>query len=229
MKPIPPPQGPKAQAPKPPVPKIIKSVNFDPEFRPVNVGPVIKARILTAFEEAKSIVSQARKEASRLQGEVQATLKQAVAEKEAERERGYNQGLQEGLAQLSEKILETEFAREKILNDAEPQIIHMVMDIAEKVIGRAVEKGAVVDVVKKAVSQAVGRKITVRINPMDVPAMKEREKELFTVLDQTQSVNIKEDEQIPPGGCVVETEMGAVDARLETQMAAIKKALGLVE
>jgi flagellar biosynthesis/type III secretory pathway protein FliH len=40
-------------------------------------------------------------------------------------------------------------------------------------------------------------------------------------------MNIKEDEQIPPGGCVVETEMGAVDARLETQMTAIKKALGL--
>ena len=150
-----------------------------------------------------------------------------MVEKEAERERGYNQGLQEGLAQLSEKILETELTREKILGDAEPQIIQMVMDIAEKVIGREVEKGAVVDVVKQAISQAVGKKITVRINPLDVPFLREREKELFHVVDQTQSVNIKEDEQIPPGGCVVETEMGAVDARLDTQIMAVKKALGL--
>jgi len=224
MKPLPPKV---AGAPVRPAQKIIKRIQFDPEFRPVNIAPVLKARVMTAYEEAKEIVARARQEASQCRQEAKATLEQAVAEKEAERERGYHQGLQEGLAQLSEKILETELAREKILSDAEPQIIQMVMDIAEKVISREVEKGAVVDVVKQAISQAVGKKITVRVNPLDVPFMREREKELLSVIDQTQSVNIKEDEQIPPGGCVVETEMGAVDARLETQIVAIKKALGL--
>lgn len=214
-------------APVRPTQKVIKRVQFDPEFRPVNIAPIIKGRIMTAYDEAKGIVTRARQEGKRLRQEAKATLEQAVVEKGAERERGYNQGLQEGLAQLSEKILETELAREKILGDAEPQIIQMVMDIAEKVIAREVEKGAIVDVVKQAISQAVGKKITVRINPLDVPFMREREKELFQVIDQTQSVNIKEDEQIPPGGCVVETEMGAVDARLDTQITAIKKALGL--
>jgi flagellar biosynthesis/type III secretory pathway protein FliH len=182
---------------------------------------------MTAYEEAKEIVARARQESARLRKEAQATRDQAVVEKEAERERGYNQGLQQGLEQLSEKIMEAELSKEKALNDAEPQIIRMVMDIAEKVIGREVAEGAVVDVVKKAITQAVGRKIVVRIHPMDMPILKDREKDLATVLDQTQSVAIKEDEQIPPGGCVVETEMGAVDARLETQLAAIKKALGL--
>lgn len=224
MKPLPPKPG---AAPARPLQKIIKRIQFDAEFRPVNISPVIKARVMTAYEEAKEIITRSRQEASRLQKEAQATLEQAVVEKEAERQRGYNQGLQEGLSQLTQKILETELAREKILGDAEPQIIQMVMDIAEKVIGKEVQEGAVVDVVKKAISQAVGRKISVRINPLDVPFMKEREKELFQAIDQTQSVNIKEDEQIPPGGCVVETEMGAVDARLETQISAIKKALGL--
>jgi flagellar biosynthesis/type III secretory pathway protein FliH len=229
MKPMNPKPGvPSKGAPAPrPLPKIIKSIQFDPEFRPVNVGPVLKNRIMTAYEEAKEIVARARQESARLRKEAQATRDQAVVEKEAERERGYNQGLQQGLEQLSEKIMEAELSKEKALNDAEPQIIRMVMDIAEKVIGREVAEGAVVDVVKKAITQAVGRKIVVRIHPMDMPILKDREKDLATVLDQTQSVAIKEDEQIPPGGCVVETEMGAVDARLETQLAAIKKALGL--
>ncbi|HEX5035691.1 MAG TPA: FliH/SctL family protein [bacterium] len=221
------PMGVRGKAGFPSTQKVIKRVQFDPEFRPVNIAPIIKGRVMTAYEEAKGIVTRARQEGTRIRREAKATLEQAVVEKGAERERGYNQGLQEGLAQLSEKILETELAREKILGDAEPQIIQMVMDIAEKVIGREVEKGAIVDVVKQAISQAVGKKITVRINPLDVPFMREREKELFQVIDQTQSVNIKEDEQIPPGGCVVETEMGAVDARLETQITAIRKALGL--
>lgn len=222
------PMPPRTAAPaKKPSPKIIKAIAFDPEFRPVVVGPILKNRVMTAFEEAKGIILTARSEATRLRAQAEATRQQAVVEKEAERERGFQQGLQAGLAELSEKILEAEFGREKILNEAEPQIIRMVMDIAEKVIGREVEKGAIVDIVKQAISQAVGRKVTVRINPQDVPAMKEREKDLMTALDGTQSVSIKEDETIPPGGCVVETEKGAVDARLETQLEAIKKALGL--
>jgi flagellar biosynthesis/type III secretory pathway protein FliH len=222
------PMPPRPAAPaKKAVPKIIKAINFDPEFRPVIVGPILKHRVVTAFEEAKGIILTARSEATRLRSQAEATRQQAVVEKEAERERGFQQGLQAGLAELSEKIIEAEFGREKILNEAEPQIIRMVMDIAEKVIGREVEKGAIVDIVKQAISQAVGRKVTVRINPQDVPAMKEREKDLMTALDGTQTVSIKEDEQIPPGGCVVETEKGAVDARLETQLEAIKKALGL--
>ena len=116
-----------------------------------------------------------------------------------------------------------------MLSEAEPQIIRMVMDIAEKVIGRQIEKGAIVDVVKNAISQAAGRKIVVRVHPADVPMIREREKDLFASLDQNQSVSVKEDEEIPPGGCIVETEMGTVDARLETQLNAIKKALGLGE
>lgn len=222
----------KPLSPKPAMPakkfsKVIKAIQFDKEFRPVTVGPIVKNRVMTAYDEAKGIILTARSEAERLRQEAESIRKQAALEKEAERERGYQQGLQAGLAELSEKIIEAEFGREKILNEAEPQIIRMVMDIAEKVIGREIEKGAIVDIVKQAISQAVGRKITVRINPIDIPAMKEREKDLLIGLESTQSVSIKEDEQIPPGGCVVETEKGAVDARLETQLEAIKKALGL--
>ena len=60
-----------------------------------------------------------------------------------------------------------------------------------------------------------------------VNVLKEHEKDLLTVIDQTQSISVKEDEEIPAGGCIVETELGTVDARLETQLRAIKKALGL--
>ena len=209
--------------------KIIKSIKFDPEFQPVNVSPILKRRVVSAYEEAKEIIVLARAEAARIRTQARETSRRATTEKASERQRGFEEGYQEGLGRLTRKTLEVEQAYEKMLSEAEPQIIRMVMDIAEKVIGRQIEKGAIVDVVKNAISQAAGRKIVVRVHPADVPMIREREKDLFASLDQNQSVSVKEDEEIPPGGCIVETEMGTVDARLETQLNAIKKALGLGE
>jgi len=212
---------------QPPSAKIIKRMQFDPEFQPTLVTPVIKHRVVSAYQEAKQIIENARKEAARIREEAAETIQRAIQEREAERKRGYEEGYQEGLGQLTERMFEVAQSHEKILNEAEPQIIRMVMDISEKVIGREIEKGGIVDIVKQAIDQSAGKKIIVRLNGVDVPVMRERESELYKALTQGQTVSVREDDSIPAGGCVVETEMGSVDARLETQLKAIKKALGL--
>lgn len=207
--------------------KIIKRMQFDPEFQPALIAPVIKHRVVSAYEEAKRIIEAARKEATRLRQEAAETIRRAIQERETERERGYQEGYQDGLGRLSEKMFEVAQSHEKILSEAEPQIIRMVMDIAEKVIGREIGKGAIIDVVKQTIAQSVGKKIIVRLSPADVATVRERESQLFSVLAQGQTVSVREDDSIPAGGCIVETEMGSVDARLETQLKAVKKALGL--
>ncbi|MBI3540905.1 MAG: hypothetical protein HY073_02035, partial [Deltaproteobacteria bacterium] len=154
-------------------------------------------------------------------------LLQAKLEKEEEKKKGYETGREEGLLTLSEKILEVGQAKEKIFQEAEPQIIQMVMEIAEKVIGRALKKGAIVDVVKSTMAQAVGQKVVVRVHPSDLEVLKEKESDLLMALNQNQTLAVKGDESITAGGCIIETEAGVVDARLEVQLKAIRKALGL--
>lgn len=212
--------------------KIIPRIEFDPEFEPISFerpsfSAVIEQELLTGIEKAEETIERARKEAARLRKRAKEILAQAVVEKEEERRRGNEEGVQEGLAQLTERIVEAERAYENRVLETESQIVRMVMEIAEKVIGREVERGAVVDVVKKAISQSVGQKITIRVHPSDFAVIKEKETELLAEIDRTQSITVKEDEAISAGGCILETEMGSVDARLETQLKAIRKALGL--
>lgn len=208
--------------------KIISRIDFDPEFEPLLSSAVlIPHRVLESVSQAKSILSEARKEAVEIRKTANEVLEDAELIREEERKRGYEEGREDGLSQWSEKILQASTAREKILKEAEPQMIRMVMDIAEKVIGRAVEKGAVVDVIRKAVAESTGKRMTVRVHPSDLILVKEREKEMMTLIDQNQSLTFRDDESISAGGCVVETELGTVDARLELQLAAIRKALGL--
>ncbi len=212
--------------------KIIKRIDFDPEFEPVVLDPVfpspiIKHQVLSGAEKGSQVIDRARKEAARIRQKVKTILAEAVAEKEEERRRGYEEGSQEGLRQLSQRILEAETAREKVMAEAEPEIIRMVMEIAEKVIGREIERGAVVDVVKKTILESVGQKVIVRLHPTDLATIKERQAEFLAAAGQSRSLGFREDETVPPGGCIVESELGKVDARLETQLAAIRKALGL--
>ncbi len=205
---------------------IIKRVDFDPEFRPVQVAPILKHRVLSAYEEAAEIIGNARREANRLRREAASLQERARLEKESERKRGYEEGRQKALGELTHRMVEVEAEREKFFADAEPQVIRMVMEIAEKVIGREVAQGAIVDVVKNAISQSVGRRVSVRVHPSDAVVLKEKQSALVASLEN-RSLTIKEDESVAPGGCLVETEMGVVDARLETQLNAIRKALGL--
>lgn len=207
--------------------KIIKRIDFDPEFIPITFSSVIEHEVIDGAAKAKEIIARVRREAQKIRKSAKDLVLQARVEKEEERKRGFEEGKEEGLAQLTEKIVEAERAHEKVLREAEPEIIRMVMEIAEKVIGREIKKGAVADIVKKAITQSVGRKIVVRVHPADMPVLKEKEAELMAALDQTQSIAVREDDTIAAGGCIIETELGTVDARLETQLKGIRKALGL--
>ncbi len=207
---------------------IIKRLQFDPEFEPLlSSGPVVKFRAMKAADQATALLRQAKQDAENIKAKAREVLQDAERDYEDERQRGYEDGLEEGRGTWSQKLMEAATAKEKMLQDAEPQIIRMVMDIAEKVIGRAVEKGAVVEVIKKTIEESSGKKITVKIHPKDWETVKAREQELVSALDQRRSISVREDESVGPGGCIVETELGTVDARLELQLKAIRNALGL--
>ncbi len=207
--------------------KIIKRIDFDPEFDPIHLPPVVGREVLDSLEQAKKIIGAARSEAATIRRQSHETLAKAEKEREEERRMGRDEGYEEGLGELSEKILEAGVAKEKVMKEAEPEIVRMVMEIAEKVIGREMERGGIVPLVKKAIGQAVGRKIQIRVHPHDYETLKGHEADLVSALDQTQSITLKEDEEIPAGGCVLESELGTVDAKLETQLKAIRKVLGL--
>lgn len=206
---------------------IIKRIDFDPDFQPVFFPSVLEHETISGLQKGGEIIARAKKEGTKIRKTAKEVLAQAVIEKEKERKRGFVEGVEEGKEELLGKILEASTAHEKILRQAEPQIVRMVMEIAEKVIGDALKKGAVVEVVKNAIDRSTGQKVVVKINPADIEMVRSREAEILSAIDREQSISVREDETVPSGGCIVETELGTVDARLETQLKAIRKALGI--
>lgn len=192
-------------------------------------GGVINKKVLDAQGRAQQIIDEAKELAAKIRAEAEEVLSQVKVEMERSKEEGFEAGRDEGLGQATERLVQLETIKEKFYESAEPQVIQLVMTIAEKVIGKIVHENtdAIKSIVKQALESAIGEKIVVRLNPEDHKGILANEAEYREMLDKTKRIYFKEDESITQGGCVVETEVGTIDARLETQLKAIRKALEL--
>ncbi len=193
-----------------------------------DAGGIVHRRVIDASTEADRIKIGAQAEADRILAEAKQVLADAEARRVAELKRGYAEGEAKGLTQVTEKLVALERLKERFYGEAEPEVIKLVLQIAEKVIGRLVEQQSdmIRSVVRQALERAIGDRITVRLNPEDYRALMEQDHEFRDVIDRTRRLGFREDEGVSRGGCIVETEVGTIDAQIETQIAAIKKALG---
>lgn len=188
---------------------------------------VVDREVLEAKDQAEQILAQAQEEAKKIKAEAQEILDQVKAESEKAREQGRAEGHEEGLENVLEMLLRVKELRAQLFQDNEAEMIRLVFAIAKKVVGREFSENdkAILNVIRLAINDAVGEKLIVKVNPKDYEKIKKNEKELLGSLEDHLTVHFREDEHVEVGGCIVDTEIGTIDAQLETQLRAIKKAL----
>ena len=163
-----------------------------------------------------------------LEAEFEPRLAQAVEEA---RQEGYRQGLQEikPVADLLQNLAhELQEEKHQLLENAELTVVRLAYEIAKKILHREVAESSdvIVYVVREALRRIADRdKIVVRVHPEDAAVLRQAT-ELHNELFQTfAGVEIREDEDVSKGGCLVETSTGLIDATLETQLAEVEAAL----
>lgn len=212
--------------------KILKGLSVDkksaaPSF--LGQGGVVRKEEIKAQDKAQQIIEEAIQEAEKIKLEASRGLAQVEKEREEAKAQGREEGKTEGLEAFNEKLFELKNLKEKFFADAEPEMIHLVLNIAEKVIGEmAVKyKEVIGTIIRQAIERSLGDRVVVRLHPEDYKMIQEEEKGWKEKFDKTKHLHFKKDETIERGGCVVETEVGTIDAQLETQLKAIRKALGV--
>ncbi|MDO8518575.1 MAG: FliH/SctL family protein [Deltaproteobacteria bacterium] len=194
-------------------------------------GKVIRKDVHKAVADADRIIEQGREEANRIKRDAESILKRVEAECLAARKEGYAKGKEEGLGQVTELLAKATHSKEKMFEGLEKDLIRLVYDIAEKIIGRDLSEreGGVVDLIRQALHAAIGEKITVLVNPADIEAVRKNQPALMQMIDSSRTLQVRADEKVKPKGCLIESEIGTIDAQLETQLEAIRKALGIEE
>ena len=182
-----------------------------------------------AENKAQEIIKQAQEEATLIR-------EKAESEREEIKKNAYDEGFKSGqetgfdtgkeevtrLIGRSHKILEAVMTRrEEILNETEQQIVELVLLMSRKVVKIMSDnqKQVVMANVLQALKKVKGRgDVTLRVNLEDVKLTTEHISDFIHQVENIKGITVIEDSSVDKGGCIVETDFGAIDARISSQL-----------
>lgn len=193
------------------------------QVRPIFASPkvrVIDARVVDSLLQLEIDFDEARREAAEV---VEAARAEADAVREAARSQGHQAGFEEVLEHLARA--RTEYA--DALEAAEGDMVEMAFRLAGRIIGETVElePARVQKMVAGVLRHARGKRdIVVAVCPDDLPMLEDASATLAQQVDGV-PVYFEADAQLSRGSCVIQTESGRIDGRIETQLDTLKRAL----
>lgn len=196
--------------------------------------------------DARALIDQAGRDGESILRDAAARAKEMVERAAARveelesqaRTRGHEEGvtagraagyaeLEEDVAAMHELIGNVREQRNVVIETAEPELVRLAMDVAERVVYDhvAIDPNVVLENVRHALTRLVGREIvTVRVNPADAEILRKHRENTATSND-VEHLRIVEDQRVDRGGVVVETEAGTIDAKISTQLREARRAL----
>lgn len=215
--------------------------------------PVVPAIDLEAIRsEAEAIIAKAEETAAKCLAEAESKAeelaRQAYEESHSKGyQDGFEQGQQEGFAQgnqtalaemqqtmqltleKAQNIIKTaeQEARQMIL-DAEREIVAIALAVAGRVLAREIEENptTILPIVKEALDKVRDQEqINIRVSPDDYEMVLMAKRDLQVMVGRENSLSVVADHVVPKGGCVIETSLGTVDAKLDTKLELVHKAI----
>lgn len=166
-------------------------------------------------------------------------LKQAEDEKRRAYEEGYQLGMQDGTHHAKEQfkfqlqkaadILEQAYEEKKaVIQEAEPFVIELTMEIAKKVLYQEVKTNpeVLIHLIKQTLASVYETSsISIGVAPEDFTFVQKQREQLLAVGNGQVEIKVVPDYSIEQGGCIIRTSSGSVDARIDVQLSEIKKVL----
>ncbi|MFO1058417.1 MAG: HrpE/YscL family type III secretion apparatus protein [Dongiaceae bacterium] len=180
---------------------------------------VIKAAEYQAWLEAGALVERAAAEAEAIRAGAAAAL-------EAEKRRGYEEGTAQAKLEAAERMMDAVAGTLDYFTKVEETMVELVIGAVDRVIGELEDRELVRRVVKNALSVVRSQKqVTVRVAPDQAAAVKEQLNDILKPYPSIGMVDIVADGRLSRGGCILESDIGSVDASVEIQLEAIRRAI----
>lgn len=182
------------------------------------------SRLTTALAEAQSIIDSAKERAAELIAEAQRTHQQA-------REQGYQEGFEQGLNEATEQSIRLIEESTAVADKLAEEAAKLAVAISGSVINEQIklEPSLIKNIALTAIQESViGDTVTVVVNPEDEKALKSSLGQLKQIAGGA-GIAIETDSSFSRGSCLVRTDFGEIDARIEALLESVSQRLGLAE
>ncbi|MDO9536590.1 MAG: FliH/SctL family protein [Bacillota bacterium] len=160
---------------------------------------------------------------------------EALSIREKSRDEGYAEGFKKaeeesaGLREDARMTLEDAHReRREIIAGAEPEIIQIALNLAEKILNHKVEMdlGCILAVMARSLEALpAGQNVILRVNPLDEKICRESRQRLQGLLKKDVTLEIIPDEEIPLGSCKVQSDEAEVELHLQKELDILGKKL----
>ena len=198
------------------------------------------AQVKNQTDKAEIIKNEAEKAARETQQKAQEVAHDIVEKAHAQeneifedaRKKGFEQGHEEGYQKGNEEaqrlisrlhtIIDSVMGkRQEILDSTEKQIVDLVLLMTRKVVKILSEnqKSVVMANIVQALKKVKGRgEVTIHVNLEDVKLTTDHIRDFIREVENVKNIHVIEDSSVEKGGCIVETDFGAIDARISSQL-----------
>jgi flagellar assembly protein FliH len=200
----------------------------DPEKKATDI-------ITRAREEAKLIIQEAELEARRLLEQAKTQIEEHIEETEQKaKEEGYKKGeclaqqhYQELLAEAEDLRNRTRTEYEETIRSLEHDIVELAVNIARKVLEAELETSSetILKIARAAIEACLNRdSILLRVSADDYDFVMENSERIKNMAGDIGELEIRKDQTLTKGSCIVDTGYGMVDGGLETKLEMVEQA-----
>ena len=180
-------------------------------------------RAQATLEQAQS---QARQLLEHAQSQAQAMMQDAQEAIEAERERGYQEGMRQAVMEWHDRQARSAVEQSHALGTLHGKLAEIVTTAVERIVNTESRTALYERALKNVQSLTRGAtKLTLRVSPPDY----EHARNTIASLGDTHAaglqVEVAPDPALKAGSCIFESDLGVLDASLETQLDGLRTAM----
>ncbi len=139
----------------------------------------------------------------------------------------YDKRVDEVVGSFTSMVSQFSEEMENYGKDYDTAIMRLSLAIARRIVAREIDldEGAVLSRSREAIRKIIGvERVKIHVNPVDEEYIREHRSELNNYADSVKEIVIEADNRVERGGCIIESELGNIDARISTQFELIEEA-----
>ncbi|HDL8788587.1 TPA: HrpE/YscL family type III secretion apparatus protein, partial [Yersinia enterocolitica] len=191
---------------------------------PSNLSLACGLRILRAEDYQSSLtteelISAAKQDAEKILADAQEVYEQ-------QKQLGWQAGMDEARTLQATLIHETQLQCQQFYRHVEQQMSEVVLLAVRKILNDYDQVDMTLQVVREALALVSNQKqVVVRVNPDQAGTIREQIAKVHKDFPEISYLEVTADARLDQGGCILETEVGIIDASIDGQIEALSRAI----